>query len=209
MNSKNLYLENLPSDIYLKILLPISQELNRINNVYENANEANHSNQSNLLSVNHLRGIYTALEILWQWGILPFLPVNYSKESLPKSILMTSKLLSDITEKLNQKEKSAPSPSLVPLPALSTCIRINELIRIIFRTCTSSMFRGMMIERNYKRILCGCISILCHWNPQSLPTSDQGHHFPTLTPSSDSPILAGSHSLCLSLFHSCTPGDSS
>jgi hypothetical protein len=177
-------MNQMESHLSTKILLPISQELISINSFYHKA-EARHSNQtnqSNLLSVTHLRGIYTALEILWHWGIVPSLPIKISKESLPKSMLISSQLLSDLSERISERRRgdsSSPSSSpLSPLP-VSLCTQINDFIEITFRTCTSSMFRGMMIERNYKRILCVCISILCHWNPQNYARSDdQGACFP-------------------------------
>lgn len=124
--------------------------------------KGNITNQSNLLSISHLRGVYTALELLWCWGVLPYLTLTkeLQKELIPKSILIPSPLILEVSERIKMTLNS-----ITALPNV-------EIILLIFRTCTCHMFRGMMIERNFKRVLCACISILCHCTPQSLPNID-------------------------------------
>jgi hypothetical protein len=154
-------LSSLSCQVHHNILQVISKELLLINEFYDRPPETTNS-QANLLSISHLRGIYTGLEILWSWGVFPYLTLTNDllKESVPKSVLIQSKLILEVSERLKSTLNST-----ITVPNI-------EIIVLIFRTCTCHMFRGMMIERNFKRVLCACISILCHCTPQTLPNLD-------------------------------------
>jgi hypothetical protein len=155
----------LSNEFQHSLLQIIQQELLLINEIYEQSSETSNSkqtSQSNLLSISHLRGIYTGLELLWSWGVSPYLILNNDlpKEAVPKSILIQAKLIPEVSDRI---KATAGGRGVVPNV---------EMIVLIFRTCTCHMFRGMMIERNFKRVLCACISILCHCTPQTLPMID-------------------------------------
>lgn len=145
--------------------------INNLNSIYliyfnyykENNSSSinNNLNQLYLLNILQLRGIYSSLDLLWFWGIKPILN-NFClefNENIPKSILISSELIINISKLIQLNNNKI--------------INLNY-IQIIFNICNLKIFRGMMIERFYKRILFSCILILCHYNSQSLPSIDPG-----------------------------------
>lgn len=104
------------------------------------------SNPTNtLLSINQLRAIYTSLELIWCWGIKPFLHESgYHSiiDVLPKSILVSDFVLN---ANMNQKEKYSPYDSDDKV--------LYDSIACILDTSTCLLFKYTMLERSMPRIL--------------------------------------------------------
>ena len=105
-----------------------------------------------LLSINHLRAIYTSLEIIWHWGILPFTgPVATIDNQLehPSSLFLKLNFLCKVRNEL------------VDSNDLSTIyLYINTMSNI----CKCTLFNSLMLDRVLPRILISCMVLQheCH-----------------------------------------------
>lgn len=184
-NSSN---SNSNSSVNLNNFLLFEILLNDLNNIYNNllssspssssfspssnsssnsSSSSSNQNQNNLLSISHLRSIYTSIEIIWTWGILPYLKINnyqINNDNIPKSIEISKGLLIDGYNYIQSLQGNGIHSFI-------------SFIDIMFKICTFHMFRGMMLERNLKRMLCAIISILCQHRVGPQPLSEKGYTF--------------------------------
>lgn len=98
----------------------------------------------NVLSINHLRIVYTTIEIIWVSGIQPFVEVelgetfDWCEAPHPKSLLISKENLKSISKVEGVELNSSNT--------LKYCQCINSFI-------SSSLFSANMLPRNLKRLL--------------------------------------------------------
>lgn len=135
----------------------VNGELREILNIAKDQNDSNMKNvvtpgkmipnpiaPKNLLSINHLRIVYTAIELLWVCGVLPFVwtmlgdSFDWGEGAHPKSLLLSSELLI----LLSNNDAFVADASL----ALQYVQCIHCLISV-------PLFSTNMLPRNLRRVL--------------------------------------------------------
>ena len=97
-----------------------------------------------LLSVQSLRVVYTAVELLWQWGIVPTLDTVCLEFKLPvppfpSSLLAQKKTIDYVSTQLSS--------------ATVTLQEFNKLTSTIAAVISNDTFSGLMLQRNLDRVL--------------------------------------------------------
>lgn len=113
-----------------------------------------------IMSITHLRGVYTAIEILWLWGVEAALAAgglvtaasqNFTQASHPKSLLLSAPCMRAVFK--------AILSSLSPQVVLQDSSTIWSLVTAIDHTVRHLSFRGMMLQRNLPRVVLACIAL--------------------------------------------------
>lgn len=125
-----------------------------------------------LMSISQLRGIYTALELFWQWGLLPkidHLLKNRETAAYPKSIILPESLVNRIQNLI----KTSPTFEQVNLRNIG---ELAPFLHDIEAVCTNDMFQGMMLGRNINRIVTSLLALHCCMSGGALgiETNDAG-----------------------------------
>lgn len=109
----------------------------------EAARDERSGSRAALLSLNALRGVYTALELLWALALGPFVErhvgCSIAHASYPKSLLVSEFVL----KQLSQRVSATPIPSLWQY--------LNLIAQVVF----STSFTGMVVDRNFRRVFLG------------------------------------------------------
>jgi hypothetical protein len=97
-----------------------------------------------LVSLNHMKGIYTSLEMCWYCDIVPCLNLNFDSNTIyPKSLLVNES---------EMKVLSNQAFSVIGTSSSTLSDRVLESLNIIHDIATLNAFRPMMIERSIDRI---------------------------------------------------------
>jgi hypothetical protein len=171
-------------EVMTQILDPITLHLASINTIIDQVSAsdtvAGHTARppATLLSITQLRGVYTAVELLWRWGISPVIGnmlKGDQRSTYPKSIIVIESTVIGV-EKLIVAADTTPDTSAM----------LESIVRLLERTCTSFVFRGMMLGRNLKRIIVAAISLIeiCEVTLSSAEHSAGGDMKPLYTYSS-------------------------
>ena len=101
------------------------------------------NSNSPLLSVQTLRVVYTAVELLWQWGINKAVLHNthfpMPVASLPNALLVSKRTVDVVME--------GTAHNAIPM---QTILNITNCIRLVV---TNDNFSGLMLQRNLDRVL--------------------------------------------------------
>jgi len=119
-----------------------------------------------LLSVQSLRVVYTAVELLWQWGIASTLDTLCPDFSLPVPPFPSSLLV---------QKKTMDYVSTQISPATATLQGFHKLISSMAAIISNDTFSGLMLQRNLDRVL---FSYLLLSNPdkvRALSSSNEGN----------------------------------
>ena len=164
---------------YLRIryLDPLCTHLNTIVDTlnelkeYDASFSRDKSPPATLMSISQLRGVYTAVELIWCWGIIPSIKGCVKveeKEIYPKSILVPQTVMVNTQRELISVAR--------PYPQCDDDVNtLRDMLDVLERTCSSFVFGAMMLGRNLKRILIGSMALeaLCE-----MRTPSSGTHTP-------------------------------
>jgi hypothetical protein len=115
-------------------------------------------NNNLLISIQHMRVVYTILELLWHWGLKQQLTALTcfslpDEVSQPKSLLVNKEMLNFLL--ITEKSKLIIN--------CTNDLLFNDLLRIvkvIIDVVTEEMFIHQMLERNLSRLLLSLLTLL-------------------------------------------------
>ena len=111
-----------------------------------------------VLSINHLRIVYTTIELIWVSGIQPFIEVEFGESfdwceaPHPKSLLMS-------------KENLASMPKVEGIESNSS--NTLRYCQCIYNLISNSLFSANMLPRNLKRVLMAMLILLKSNEPKT------------------------------------------
>mmetsp|Transcript_16477 Transcript_16477/g.24799 ORF Transcript_16477/g.24799 Transcript_16477/m.24799 type:complete len:1102 (-) Transcript_16477:57-3362(-) len=111
--------------------------------------------ESVVFSISQLRGVYTALEVVWSWGLYPMLSeiVKRPREMHPKVMVISEENMRCRSEEL---VASCSGTSIGEWRGNAIMRMLSVLTEVSF----SPPFRAMMAARNETRVFCVCIAVL-------------------------------------------------
>ena len=129
-----------------------------------------------IMSITHLRALYTTIEILWCWGVESVLSAgslvtpasnSSSQASYPKSLLLKAPLMQAIFNTVRKELASVHQPADLIQTQATT---LWSLVLTVDQSVRHLSLRGMMLQRNLHRIVLAAIALQPHLHsPLSLP----------------------------------------
>jgi hypothetical protein len=120
----------------------------------------------NIMSITHLRSVYTAIEILWCWGVnsvlasaslvAPPAAAMFSPPAYPKSMMVAGPQMFDVLNAI--RESLLPGASSIETHSLA----VWNIVATIDHSVRHLSLRGMMLQRNLPRLVLAAIALKPH-----------------------------------------------
>lgn len=124
-----------------------------------------------IMSISHLRGVYTAVEVLWCWGVEPLLaaatitavpsPQSFSLPTYPKSMIIPGTLMHSLVAKIQN--------SLNADMIMTHASKLWRIVLTIEHSVRHLSLRSMMLQRNFSRLVLAAIAVKPYITPSSPP----------------------------------------